>query len=300
MKKILCLGECSLSIILDSEGHTLGTLPGGRITNAALLLARSGMPVAMASEAANDVAGDIVTGALARAGVDISAVDRYSNGNTPATLVASVPAKISRYDGYPEGDEGFDIVWPRLDEGDIVLFGGHYALAQRSHANIANFLNYAAERKAVKIYLPGFLPVQEPRITRVMPQLLENLESADIVVTRSRDLPLLFGTDSAASCYDQKVNFYCRSLVNIDAGCRRMEFFAGKDMTSVELPETALPDSMIWNAGAAAGIAAELLEDASPLALTPMPADLRERVLGAAVRSASAATKGLEPWMLAE
>ncbi len=300
MKKILCLGECSINIILDDKGNTLGTMPGGRIANAAILLAREHLPVAMASESATDVAGEIVTGALARAGVDITAIDRYSNGNTPATLVAGVPARISRYEGYPAGDTGFDIVWPRLDEGDVVMFGGFYALDARAHANIASFLAYAAERKALRLYLPGFLPVQEPRITRVMPQLLENLENADIVLTRSRDLPLLFGTDSASACYEQKVNFYCRSLVNIDSRCRRIEYFAANESTAADLPEAAQPDSLIWNAGAAAGIAATLLADGAPLAAGTVTDDFRRRVLTAALRSAMTATKDLMPWQLAE
>lgn len=299
MRKILCLGECSLNIILDDEGRTLGSMPGGRIANAAMLLAREQLPVAMASEAANDVAGSIVTAALGQAGVDISAIDRYSNGNTPVTLAAGMPARISHYRGYPADDEGFDIVWPRLDEGDVVMFGGYYALDPRAHANISNFLAYASERKALRLYLPGFLTVQEPRITRVMPQLLENLENADIVLTRSRDLPMLFGTDSAAECYTGKVNFYCRSLVNIDAPCRRIEYFAGTESTVAELPEAAQPAALLWNAGAAAGLAAALLVDGMP-ATDTVSDDFRRRLLAAAVRSAMSATNGLAPWQLIE
>ena len=33
--------------------------------------------------------------------------------------------------------------------------------------------------------MPGFLKQQEPRITRVMPEILENLEISDMVVTRN-------------------------------------------------------------------------------------------------------------------
>lgn len=300
MKKIYCLGECSLNIILDGDGRTLGTMAGGRIANAAMQLARRGLPAVMASEAATDVAGDIVTAMLSSAGVDVSAIDRYANGHTPANIIAGIPARISRYEGYPEDDAGFDIVWPRLDSGDIVLFGGHYALAARAHENISSFLSYAAGRGAILVYLPGFLPVQEPRITRVMPQLLENLEAAHIVITRNRDLPLLFGVDNADECYARKVNFYCRSLVNIDAGCRRLEYFSSEGSTGVELPADAPADALIWNAGVAAGIAGALLEDSAPLAADTPDEQWRRRILTAAVRSAMDATAGLQPWQLAE
>ena len=69
MKKIICIGECSLNVILDSEGRPLGTMPGGRIANAAAMLARDKFEVIMASEASADPVGDIVVNFLASAGM---------------------------------------------------------------------------------------------------------------------------------------------------------------------------------------------------------------------------------------
>ena len=59
-----------------------------------------------------------------------------------------------RYEGYPE--EAFDIIWPRIDPGDIVLYGGYYAIDKRMHQRMSKLLEHAAEREAVMIYLPDF------------------------------------------------------------------------------------------------------------------------------------------------
>ena len=50
MKKIICIGECGLDIIFR-DGMPTDSVPGGRIVNAAALLARLRLPVVMASEA---------------------------------------------------------------------------------------------------------------------------------------------------------------------------------------------------------------------------------------------------------
>ena len=173
MKKIICIGECGLDIIFRN-GKPVDSAPGGRIVNAAAMLAGMKLPVIMASEASTDSVGEIVIGFLKDAGVDISSVDRYPDGRTPVTLYFTDNddklTSVTRYEQYPP--ECFDIVWPRVDEGDIVVFGGFYALDPRMRPRMTQLLQHCSERKAVLVYLPGFLPQMEPRITRVMPAIL--------------------------------------------------------------------------------------------------------------------------------
>ena len=83
--------------------------------------------------------------------------------------------RITRYEDYT--DDAFDIVWPRVDDDSVVIYGGYYTLDRRMRSHTVPFLNHCAERGAVMIYLPGFLAIQESRITRVMPAILENLEA---------------------------------------------------------------------------------------------------------------------------
>jgi fructokinase len=299
MKKIICIGECSLNIILGADGVPQGSMPGGRIVNAAAILARAGLPVVMASEAAADSVGQIVVDFLSRAGADVAYFDRFTEGRTPLNVFTAGREgilRLNRYEQYPPQD-GFDIVWPRVDEGDIVVFGGYYAIDARVRPRLTKFLDHASEMKAVLVYLPGFLPEQEPRITRVMPALLENLELADIVITRNDDLRLIFGVDEDAACYRNHIGFYCRSLVNVDAACRRISYFGGKEMTSAEIPGEVC-GSLIWNAGALAGVVEALVAaDAGREILDEPPAGVREDILRHAVEAASDAAASLSaPW----
>lgn len=61
-------------------------------------------------------------------------------------------------------------------------------------ARMVPLLDSAAERGAVMIYLPGFMPSQTPRITRVMPAILDNLERAHIVITDTEALTTISTT----------------------------------------------------------------------------------------------------------
>lgn len=305
MKKIICIGECSLNLVLDAAGKPLGSLTGGRIANAAAIMARDGLNVLMASETCADRIGDIIVENLTSAGVDVTSVDRFTEGRTPLNVFvqSADPANplptLTRYEGYP--DEAFDIIWPRIEEGDIVVFGGYYALDKRMRPRLTRLLLNAAERKALMVYLPGFLPQQEPRITRVMPQILENLEMAHVVITRNRDLELIFGIKTPDACYHDHIDFYCRSLVNVDDTCRRICYYTGKEVSSVEIPERVCR-TLAWNAGAVAGLVAAIAgRDLAPDAFEAPAGDLREALIGAAARSAMVAAQLLtEKWQSIE
>ncbi|MDO4319253.1 MAG: PfkB family carbohydrate kinase [Bacteroidales bacterium] len=294
MKKIICIGECSLDIIFDGS-DPVGAMPGGRVVNAAAILARDKFEVVMASEASTDPVGDRVVSFLASAGVDTRSVDRFTEGRTPLTVftqTADGELQLTRYEDYP--DDCFDIVWPRVDDKTIVVFGGYYAIDRRMRGHMLPFLNHCAEMGAVLVYIPGFLPGRESRITRVMPAILENLELAHVVISRNRDLQVIFGVDSGDRCYADHIDFYCRSMINVDPACRMINYFSGKEVTHAEIPES-ICESLMWNAGVVAGVVASIAEqDLTPEQLDTPAADIRTRVLTAAVDSAAKAASGLK------
>ena len=300
MKKIICIGECSLNLVLDSDGKPLGSMPGGRIANAAALLAREDFAVIMASEASADPVGDIVVSHLSQAGVEVKSVDRFTEGRTTMNVFTwsatddAMPS-LTRYESYP--DEAFDIVWPRIDPGDIVLYGGFYAIDRRMHTRMSKLLEHAVERGAVMVYLPGFMPQQEPRITRVMPQILENLEMANIVITRNKDLELIFGVKHPGTCYHDHIDFYCRSMVNIDNECEAITYYSGKEMTGVDI-SAATSGTLLWNAGAVAGVVSAIAKaDIKPSALDAPDETLRQAIITTAATTANNAAKELsQPW----
>lgn len=280
--------------MFGADGGPLGAMPGGRLANAAMLLARRGESVAMASEAAADAVGDTVVAALAEAGVSTRSIDRFTEGRTPVAVFmpdAYGHMSATRYENY--ADDCFDIIWPDISEGDIVMFGGYYAIDRRMRRRMLPLLQSAAERKALLVYLPGYLPQQEPRITRVMPAILENLELSHMVCTRSQDLKTIFSASDASACWRDHVSFYCPAMINVDASSRTIVYFSAAGSDSLELPLSAC-GSLIWNAGVAAGAVMALLEcGATPELLQSGPKMLREAVLRSAVATADTAVAAL-------
>ena len=301
MKNIICIGECSLNIALGTDGRPVGSMPGGRIVNAAAILASAGFGTVMASEAAADPVGDIVARYLEEKGVVTASLDRFTEGRTPLNIFTEPgdgsQASITRYERYPE--ECFDIIWPRVEDGDIVIFGGHYAIDARMRPRLARFLSHCAERKAVLVYLPGFLPQQEPRITRVMPEILENLELADMVVARCSDLAFIFGSRTPEEAYKDHIDFYCRSLLCVDSAQSRLCYISAAGQSELAAPsETSR--TMLWNAGALAGAVKALVAAGICREDLEKPSDeLRESVLAESLATAEATANALaHSWQL--
>lgn len=293
MKKIICIGECELNVVFEGA-QPVGAMPGGRICAAAALMASDGLPVVMASEASSDPVGDIVVESLTSAGVDVSSLDRFTEGRTPVTLFtedSDGTRHVTRYEDY--NDESFDIVWPRVDKDCVVVFGGYYALDRRMRPRMLPFLNHCYESGATMVYVPGFMSNRESRITRVMPAILENLELAHIVIARAADLQLIFGLDTDDKAYSNHIDFYCRSMISVDIAHRHVSYFSGKEVSRLDIPE-GISATMTWNAGVVAGVAAELFTAGiSASSLDTPAAPLREQLLTAAAHSAEKAARGL-------
>jgi fructokinase len=254
MRNIFCIGECALDVIFNSQAQPVGAMPGGRIVNAAAIMAKAGLSVTAITEASVCAVGDTVVRFLRDAGVDTSTVDRITEGVSPTLLYipdADGKITITRYENYP--DECFDVVWPRIEHDDVVLFGGYYAVDPRMHRRMAQLLANARERGAVMINVLGFLPSQAPRITRVMPNILDNLEVSDIVFSRTTDLQYIFGARNAADGYMNNIDFYCKSLINVDTTLCQLGYFSNNDADQVPIDAVA-SRSLTWNAGAIAGV----------------------------------------------
>lgn len=212
MSKIFCIGECALAFDFDGSAAATGLF--GNIANAAAILGRQGTPVSMLSEATADPVGQAAVDTLAEAGVDTSGIDRFTDGATPVIVRMGMGTRPIRYENY--GDECFDIVWPNITKGDIVVFGEFYALDGRMRTRMIPLLDSAAERGAVMIYLPGFMPSQTPRITRVMPAILDNLERAHIVITDTEALTTIFDNPDGQACYEQHIRYSAPVMIHTD------------------------------------------------------------------------------------
>ncbi len=143
MRKIIAIGESVLDTLFENRQHVKAFV-GGRIANAAASLGMLGIHVSMVSECCTDIVGDTIINFFNRHQVDVKSIDRFTDGATAFSAIFNDPqeTRIVNYGKYP--DDRFDVVWPRIDEDDIVIFGSLYAIDVPQRERLFEMISYAA------------------------------------------------------------------------------------------------------------------------------------------------------------
>lgn len=260
MRKIIAIGESVLDTIFKDD-QPVRSFMGGRIANTAAILGTMHLPVAMVSECCADSVGDIIINYLTRHNVNVTSIDRYTEGSTSLSAIFNEGGKdkLVNYGVYPKNR--FDVVWPRIDEDDILLFGSLYAITEPQRAALFELVKYAVERKAIIIYLPGFQHGIGFHIAHVMPAILENLEVSDLVIAHERDLRDVFPGESAQQAFTNHVEFYCDNYLHIHPDLTVTRF--NKGGRAVPHPAIGVPNQHMlgWQAGFTAGVIYGLLKN---------------------------------------
>lgn len=254
-QKIITIGECVLNVEF-CDGVPVKALPGGRILNIATLLGHWGYDVEMVGECGQDRMGDLIIKTLTENNVSTRSIDRFTEGLTPSRFIFN-DAPTAYYQQFSEQE--FDFVWPSLEKDDIVVFGSFFAVSQRVRARVYELLQYASERGAIIIYLPGFAPQRAPRITKQMPAIFENLELTDMVVCRNNDLKHIFGGDNEAEVFNRHISFYSTNFVNIDEAEGVITHRHGKDVNVVNLAPST--DLLHYNVTIVASIVKQIIDE---------------------------------------
>lgn len=260
MNKVIYIGELTLNVSLNTDG-TATTRVGDRLVAAAALDGMMGVETIFVGEASADVVGDHIVSYLDSSKVNTASVDRYSEGASPVKISSTVSdGKPIIHSAFPS--EPINPVWPRVNEGDVVIFGSYLALDKRNHNAIVDLLKHARARKAKVVSLPYFDLTRVPRITRVMPEVWDSLEQADLVVVTTDDLAALFPGEDPAKAFKAHILFYCRRCLVLDREGLTMRFFDGDESWTLACHPTQL-DKERWAAGAVAGVARALSEGIS-------------------------------------
>lgn len=285
MRKVISIGESVLDTVFRGD-KPIKSMIGGRIACASATLGEMGVPVSMVSECCNDWVGDRIIEYLDRHNVDTHSIDRFTDGSTAFSAIFRQDdgsEKIVNYGQYPP-DNRFDVVWPRIDEDDIILFGSLYAIDTPQRERLFELVNYAQSRGAIIIYLPGFQHGINFRITRVMPAILENLEVADIVIAHDRDIANIFPGEASDGAYSRHIEFYCPNYVHINQNLT-LSLFSRQGKTDCRnLAATGNNNLLGWQAGLIAGIINELIKrDITRGTLQQLPVDIWKAILAGAM-----------------
>lgn len=257
MNKAIYIGELALNISLDADGHA-ETGVGDWAVNAAMLDGRMELPTIWIGEAAAGTVGDHLVRNLKESGVNTDSIDRFTEGVSPVRIFTpGNPASTVNHSNLPK--EPVNAIWPRIDEGDVVVYGSYMTLEERDHARLVDLLKHAKARNACLVYLPYFEAHQVPRITRVMPSVFDCLELADIVVGRDADVRAIFTESDMVDVFKDHILFYCPRFLHLDPAAKKMRFFSGEESWSLQCHPSDNSEFQ-WSAGALAGIVRALAE----------------------------------------
>lgn len=213
MRKVIGIGETVLDIIFK-QGKPVSALPGGSTFNAIISLARSGVNTTFISETGNDRVGDQVISFMKNNGVSSDNVSVFPDSRTPLALAFLDENNNADYIFYKDHPhDQLEFSFPEVNRDDIVLFGSFFAVNPVVRPQVAGFLEYAKEHGAILYYDVNYRPSHRTDIMKITPNLLDNLEFADIVRGSHEDFDVLYKMPDPDKVYTSEISFYCKKFI---------------------------------------------------------------------------------------
>lgn len=128
MRKVIGIGETILDIIFRGNQPS-AAVPGGSVFNGIVSLGRMGIKVGFISETGNDRVGNIILQFMRENNIPTDHVNVFPDGKSPVSLAflnEQSDAEYIFYKDYPK--QRLDVLYPKLEEDDIVMVGSYYAL----------------------------------------------------------------------------------------------------------------------------------------------------------------------------
>lgn len=216
MRKVIGIGETMLDIILKN-GKPIEAVPGGSTFNGIVSLGRAGVKTVFVSETGNDRVGEYVRDFLRDNNVDTSAINVFQETKSPVSLAFLDKDNNADYIFYrDQKHDHMDFAYPDIQKDDIVVFGSFYAVNPALRPQVSGLLEYARQRGAIIYYDVNFRKAHQADVMKVTPNLIDNLEYADIVRGSKEDFEVLYKKDSAERVYRAETSFYCKRFIYTD------------------------------------------------------------------------------------
>ena len=213
MRKVIGIGETALEIILKDD-EPVSAVPGGSVFNALISLGRAGVNAALISETGNDHIGKKIIRFMESNGIDSSNVNVYAESKSPLSLAFLNEKNDAEYIFYKDHPhDQLDFIYPDIQPDDIVMFGSFYAINPVIRPQVAGLLEYAKNHGAILYYDVNFRASHSNEIMKITPNLLDNLEMADVVRGSNEDFSILFKHHDADSVYRTDISFYCHNFI---------------------------------------------------------------------------------------
>lgn len=213
MRKVIGIGETILDIIFHGDQPTVA-VPGGSVFNGIVSLGRAGIPIRFISETGNDRVGNRILQFMRDNHIPTEHVNVFPDGKSPVSLAfldTRSDAEYIFYKDYPK--QRLDVVYPALEEDDIVVVGSYYALNPVLREKVLELLDQAREKKAIVYYDPNFRSSHKEEAIKLASTIIENLEYADIVRGSQDDFFYMYNFRGADEIYKEKIKFYCPNFL---------------------------------------------------------------------------------------
>ncbi len=213
MRKVIGIGETVLDIIFK-DNQPIGAVPGGSTYNAMISLGRAGVPAQFISETGNDRVGQMIISFLEENGVSAEYINVFPDSKSPLSLAFLNEQNDAEYLFYKDHPhDQLDFVMPDVKPDDIVMFGSYYAINPVIRPQVKGFLDYARQKGAILYYDVNFRPSHKNEVMKLTPNILENLEMADIVRGSHEDFEVMYKKDDADKVYRAEISFYCKKFI---------------------------------------------------------------------------------------
>ncbi|MCE5175341.1 MAG: carbohydrate kinase [Bacteroidales bacterium] len=208
MRKIIGIGETILDVIFKNDQPNVA-VPGGSIFNGMISLGRLDVPALFISETGNDKIGRIVKDFMKDSNLTTEFINTFPDGKSPVSLAFlndHNDAEYLFYKDYPS--QRLDMVFPRIEADDILIFGSFYALNPQLRPAMMDLLQEANDRKAIVFYDINFRKTHADEAIRLSATFIENFEFADIIRGSEEDFRYLYNLTDPAKIYKDKIKFY--------------------------------------------------------------------------------------------
>ncbi|HAH57400.1 MAG: hypothetical protein KUL83_04755 [Lentimicrobium sp.] len=206
---VFVFGSCLYEIMFkNSRPEWAG--PGGSALNASVSMARSGIPVYLITELANDFPAQHITGFLKQQGV--SYTDYRYDGNTRLSLAFlndSGDAQYAFYPGYPE--KALKLNFPEMKRNDVALFGSRYSLQERNRKNVDAFIAKAQKAGAFIVFDPNYRKTADT--IQHQTRLQQIIKQVNLVRASNDDMYGIAGTQTGTEAYKFVREAGCPNLI---------------------------------------------------------------------------------------
>lgn len=213
MRKVIGIGETVLDIIFKND-QPIGAVPGGSVFNGIISLGRSGVDTSFISEAGNDRVGRNIIKFMEDNGVSAANINVYPDSKSPISLAFLDEQNDAEYIFYKDHPhDQLDFEYPKVGKDDVVMFGSFYAVNPVIRPQVVGFLDYARNHGAILYYDVNFRSSHKDEVMKVTPNILENLELADIVRGSVDDFEVMFRKTDPDVVYRSEIAFYTKKFI---------------------------------------------------------------------------------------